>query len=188
MTVRSSVRPRRHLVFPFVLALYPSLWFVFRDLDIRSGAGFAPSLFIRTLALLVGAVLVSYAFAVVASELLNVRPESVPSWARRFVAPSNATLAVFSTISLAIGTYAVAGSVVSLPNWLDTVAMGIGIVVGWPVFVVVLLAFAVGNAVGGGLPLVVQSLFVVVGIALSTTWLFVLSGWLAAVTTPETGG
>lgn len=179
MVVPEPLRPHRGLAFPFAIVLIPSLALVVREAGI-SAVGNPITLTARTaLALTVGAILVSYLLAVVASALFGLREGPVPSWAKHLIRPSNWTLTILTAILLATGTYVVAGSLGAVPGWVDEVARAIGALLGWPLFVVFLVLFAVENALGGRFPFALQVAVLWVGLALATTWTFVLSGWIA---------
>lgn len=179
MALSHAVRPHRSLAFPFVVVLFPFLWFVVRDAGIAATTGSANPA--RALALAAGAVVTSYVAAAAVVATLGIRRGSVPAWTTSLLRPSNATLAVFGAISLALGGYVVVGSAVAFPQWFESVAALVGVVLGWPLVAVYAGTVAVGNAVGTQLPFAVETTAVGVGVALSASWLFVLSGWFVAV-------
>lgn len=179
MALAHAVRPHRSLAFPFAVALFPLLWFVVRDAGIDASTGSVNPT--RALALAAVAVVVSYLAAVAVVATLGIRRGPVPAWATSLLRPSNATLAVFGAISLALGGSVVVASLVALPQWVESAAALVGVVLGWPLVVVYAGTVAVGNAVGTRPSFAVEAVAVGVGVALSASWLFVLSGWLAAV-------
>lgn len=175
----SALRPHRMLAFPFAVVLSPLLWFVFRDADIATASGSANP--VQTLGFAAIAVVVSYVVAVGVVVALGPRHGSASDWVQSLIRPSNATLAVFAVISLALGVYVFGGAIVTFPQWLDSAAAVLGLVLGWPLVVCYAGTIALGNTLGTQLPFAVEAVVVALGIALSATWLFVLSGWVAGL-------
>ena len=180
-----AFRPRRTLAFPFVVVLFPLLWFVMREAGIGAVGRPVTDVLPQVVALTAVALAVSYTLAVLADAAVIPDAEMVPSRARPLVSPSNRTIATFAAVSLALVAYIVASSVVAFPGWFDALASAVGVVVGWPLLLIVLATFAVGNAVPALQDaFAIQVALVAVGVALSATWLFLLSGWLARLVVP----
>lgn len=179
--------PNRTLAFPFTAVLYPLLWFMIRDTGISAVSHPTTAELLamlpRTLALTGGAVVVSLLVAAGVVRLLNLTSEAdtLSGWKRLLFQPSNRALVTFTVISVALGAYIVAGSFVTLPQEVEMVVRPLGIILGWPLLVVYVGMVAVGNAFIGEPAFIVQAVVVGFGLALSTTWLFLLSGWLANV-------
>lgn len=175
------LRPNRRLAFPFAAVLYPLLWFVARDADIAASVGSAHPT--RTLGLAAVSVVASYVLAVLAAAVaatLDSRRGSVPTWTRPLVRPSDATLAVFAGVSLALGYAVFSGVPLGHSGWLSPVARLLGAVVGWPLVVSYAAAVAASDALGVS-SFAAEAAAVVLGVGLSVAWLFVLSGWLVAL-------
>ena len=180
----ASLRPRRNLAFPFVLVSFPLLWFVMRDADISGVGRPVTDVLPRVAGLSVAALVVSYAVAVLLDAVLDLEAESVPGWARPLARPSDGSLATFASVTLALGAYIVAGSAVTFPGWFETLASAVGVVLGWPLLLVVLGTVAVSNAFVP-LPISVEIVLVALGVSISAAWLFLLSGWLAGLLKSE---
>ncbi|QLG29289.1 hypothetical protein HUG10_17895 [Halorarum halophilum] len=185
MGLPASLRPRRTLALPFVLVSFPLLWFVMREAGIGAAGRPVTDVLPRVVALATVALAVSGVVAILVDAALDIESESVPSWVRPLVSPSNGALATFTAVSLALAVYIVAGSLVALPGWFDALASAIGVVIGWPLLLVVLGTYAVGNAV----PTLqdafaIQVALVAAGVALSAAWMLLLSGWLAGLIVP----
>lgn len=169
MSSLSSVRPQRSHVFPFAVTASALLWFVNRDAEI---SGIAP----RTVALGVASVAIGYLLAVLVVAAVN--PDGTRSGiARTLFSPSNETLAVFAMVSLSLGGYAVTGFPF-LPGELDFAVRLVGLVLGWPIIVVSVASVVVGNAFGGRPPFAIEAVAVGFGVACTTAWVFLLSGWV----------
>lgn len=183
VSLRSTLRPRRRLALPFLVFVFPLLWVTVRGTSVARGPPptRAPG---STLAFVAAAVVGSYLLAAVEVTVLAGATESWPRWARRLLEPSDAALGWTAAISLALAAYVGGSSLVTFPAWVETVARGAGLVVGWPLVVTTLATYAVGNAVPGGLPFTAQVLATMVGVALSAVWIVVLSTWLAARVAP----
>lgn len=174
MTLRSLVRPRRALAFPFAAVLYPLLWFIIRNADIsiayeESGVGS------RAFGFAAGAVVVSYVVAVVVVEVVDAGSNSDSTWKHWLFAPSNRALALFVVVSLLLGIQLL--DVTTTPVWLRDVERLLGVVVGWPLLATYLVGFGLSALFRGSLG--VQFAAVAVGVSLSVAWLFVLFGWFA---------
>ena len=164
--------PRRRLAAPFLAALYPLAWVVYRGGPGLEWASPEPGLAL-TLPVL-GAVLVSYAVAVLVAPRLP-GPQSLPVVLQPLVTPSNATLGLVGMVSVAVGSFVFAS--LSFPSPLDTVASAVGVLVGWPALLAVLASIFVSNVFApGGLGYGVEFGFVALGVSLSALWLFVLAG------------
>lgn len=183
-----ALRPRRTLAFPFVVVLFPLLWFVLREAGIGAVGRPVTDVLPRIAALAAVALTVSYTLAVLVDAAAVPDAESVPPWARPLFTPSNRALATFAAVSLALVAYIVAGSLVAFPGWFDALASAVGVVVGWPLLLVVFATFAVGNAVPALQDaFAIQVALVGTGVALSATWLFLLSGWITRLVVPGDG-
>lgn len=189
MDYRSALRPRRSLAFPFVVLLYPLLWVVVRTFNITAVGYPITANLSDVLALTIGAVVVSYLGAAVGVTALSIDVASVPVWARSLVSPSNATLGVVTVISVALAAYISAASVIALPHWVDTAARIGGIVLGWPLMLVILGTYAIGNSLPAlQSQFAVQFVVALVGVTLSAAWVFILATWLTSFTPAnETG-
>jgi len=166
--------PRRSLAAPFLAVLYPLVWAVY-----RGGPGLewaSPEPGPAMLLALSGAVLLSYAVAVVAAPRLP-DTSALPAPFRPLVSPSNATLTLVADVSAGLGVYVFAS--LSVPSPLDTVASAVGVLLGWPVLLAVLGSIVLSNAFApGGLGYGVEFAIVALGVSLSALWLFVLSGFV----------
>lgn len=180
MAIVSLARPVRRLAFPFVVVLYPLLWFVLRDAGIAASGQPAPAVLPQTLALALTAVVVSYIVAVAVAAMLASEPGSASGWTRQLLFPSDGALVTFTAVSVALGAFIVVGSAFAFPGWFETVATVVGGVIGWPLIVVYGGTIVVENALGGQ-SAAVEFVAVGIGVALSVAWLFLLSGWIAAI-------
>lgn len=75
-------------------------------------------------------------------------------------------------VSSALGIYIVGRTI---PQWIDIVAVPTGVVLGWPLLLVV-GSIAIVNAFGQQFA-VIEFVAVAVGVALSVAWMFFLFGW-----------
>ncbi|WP_423743196.1 hypothetical protein V5735_08850 (plasmid) [Haladaptatus sp. SPP-AMP-3] len=182
MNLRSLVRPRRALAFPFVAVLYPLLWFIIRDADIAAAYGVS-GVVPRALGFAVGAVVVSYVVAVAVVELVDGDADSASTWRRWLFAPSNRALALFAVVSLLLGVQLL--DVTTTPVWLRDAERLLGVVVGWPLLVTYLGGFGLSVLLGESLA--VQFVAVAVGVSLSVVWLFVLFGWFTDAVSRSSG-
>ncbi|MCO8244014.1 MULTISPECIES: hypothetical protein [unclassified Haladaptatus] len=165
----SNVRPQRSHVFPFAVTASALLWFVNRDAEI---SGITP----RTVTLGVASVAVGYLLAILVVAAVN--PDDTRSGiARTLFSPSNETLAVFAIASLLLGGYAVTGFPF-LPGELDFAVRLLGLTLGWPIIVTYGATVVVGNAFGGRPPFAIEAVAVEFGVACTTVWVFLLSGWV----------
>ncbi|WP_231184747.1 hypothetical protein [Haladaptatus sp. DYF46] len=174
MSLRSLLRPRRALAFPFVAVLYPLLWFIVRDADVTTAYGVS-GVVPRTLGFVTGAVVVSYVVAVVVVEVVEGDSDSASTWKRWLFAPSNRALALFAVVSLLLWIQLL--DVTTTPVWLRDVERLLGVAVGWPLMAAYLVGFGLSVLFRGSLG--VQFAAVAVGVSLSVAWLFVLFGWFA---------
>lgn len=174
MSLASLVRPRRRMAFPFAAALSPLLWFVIRNATSTGSGWFATNALPRAVAFAAGAVVLSYAVAMAVAATTTAEERPLPPWKRWLFAPSNRALGSFGAVSLAFGSYTVAGTV---PQWFDVVAVPAGVVIGWPLLLLAVGSIAVVNALGQQFA-AVEFAAVAVGVALSVAWLFILLGWL----------
>lgn len=179
MVLPALLRPTRAMAFPFLAVLFPLLWFVYRD-----AAGvyrFVTSL-PRILAFVGAALIASYAAAVVLGAAVGPADGS-PGRLKPLRAPSNGALVVVAVVSALLGLYLLVDATGVVPGWLTTVLAPAGIAVGWPMLVAALATYAVGNALGTELPLIVEAGFIALGIVASVAWLFGLASWFAAFAT-----
>ncbi|WP_049970426.1 hypothetical protein [Haladaptatus cibarius] len=180
-----ALRPSRSLAFPFAATLYPQLWFVFRDTGFSAVSHPTTAELLtmlpRILALTAGAIAVSYLVAFLVVRVLNPdsRDDSLSGWKRLLFRPSNTALVAFALISIALGTYLVTASTLVFPQEVETLVRLLGVVIGWPLLVVYGGMVILSNAFVGEPTFLVQAVVVGIGVALSTTWLFFLSGWFA---------
>lgn len=177
--VTRLLRPNRGLVFPFFVTFFPVIWFVYRDAGERVVDGqqvMTP--LSRTLALGLMAVVASYVLAAVVVAVIGPRNGSTTPWKRVLFQPTNGTLLVLVVLWTSIVTYIALDSVGNLPFWSELV---VGVPLLWPLLVGILLTYAIGNAVPALQAFTFQAAFALVGLALSATWIFLLSTWIARV-------
>lgn len=184
MDLSTIIRPRRSLAFPFVVVLYPLLWLVVREFEISAVGQPVTNAFPQVLGFAAAAVVISYTVAALVATVLIPEPGSTPVWAQTLVNPSNATLAVVGVLSSALGTYIATSSVAEFPQWFDTAASLVGLVVGWPMVASILGSYAVSNAFPALHTFTVELLFGMFGVALSAVWLFLLSSWITRLVPP----
>lgn len=176
----TALHPRRRLAVPFLLVGYPLCWLVVRTVGLTAAARPAGAALLRAAAFTIVAVVVAYLVAVA------VTPRVPDRWTPD---PAPATLRVAGGLTLALATYVVVASVVTLPQWVDAPARVAGVVLGWPLAVVTLATYAVGNAVPvtqdvpGG-PLLASLL----GAALTAGWVLLLSDLLVRLLAGRTRG
>lgn len=179
------IQPRRSLAVPFVVVLYPLLWLVVRGAEVTAVGRPITETLPQVLGLTAIAVIISYSTAVLVATVLPLGADSVPAWARSLVTPTNATLTLVSVFSLALGAYIIASSMVELPQWFDSVASITGLIIGWPMMLLILGSYALGNAFPAFQNAVVAHLLIgMFGVALSAVWLFLLSGWITGLVPP----
>ena len=189
MALSTLIQPRRNLAFPFIVLLYPLLWLVISGYEVNAVGRPITDTYPQVIALTAGTLIISYAIAVVTASVLMPKPGSMPAWARTVVNPSNATLVIVSAISLALGAYIVTSSVVDFPQWVDAVASPVGLIIGWPMVGSLIVVFGVENTFPElEIPFAVELLGVLIGAALTATWIFLLSGWLAGFVPPTVPG
>lgn len=174
MSLASLARPRRRMVFPFATVLSPCLWFIYRDATVTASGRSAANVFPQAIAFAAGAVILSYVIATAIAAIAATEEQPLPRWKRWLFAPSNQVIGLFASVALAFDIYIVAGTV---PRWFDVVAVPVGVVVGWPLMLLVVGSIAVVNAFGQQFA-VIEFVAVAVGVALSVAWLFLLFGWL----------
>lgn len=179
MSVPSAVRPTRRHVFPFIVAFFPMVWFVFRDSPVRvvDGQRVVTPLS-RTVALALLAVVASYTIAVTVMLVVVSPGESSPTWQRMLFRPTNDTLVVLVGLCLVFVAYVTFEAITELPWWAELV---VGIPLLWPLLAAILVTFAVGNAVPGLQSFALQVGFTVIGLSLSAAWVFLLSTGFARV-------
>lgn len=160
-------------MFPFSVAFFPTIWFVYRDAGVRVVDGQQVTTPLsRTLSLAAAAVVACYVVAVVVVSAIETRDESDSRWRRILFRPTNDTIVVLVVLWSTIGAYIALDSTVSLPFESELV---VGIPLLWPLLVAVLSTYAVGNAFPALQAFAVQAAFAVVGLALSAAWIFLLS-------------
>ena len=184
MELSTIVRPRRSQALPFVVVLYPLLWLVVREFEISAVGQPVTDALPQVLGFAAAAVVISYAVAALVATVLIPEPGSVPAWARALVNPSNATLAVVSVLTLALGAYVATSSVAEFPQWFDTAASLVGLVVGWPMVASIFGSYAIGNAFPALQTFAVELLLGMFGIALTAVWVFLLSSWITGIVPP----
>lgn len=173
MRVLGHLRPHRSLVFPFVVVAAPLLWFVARAYDRGARGGLTPG---ETAAAIAASLLASYLAAVVAVAALGARDGDLSPPLDRLFAPTDPTLVVFTGLLGVVVGYAGIEVAFSLPAWTE---LAFGVPAAWPLFALLLAAFAAGNAVPALQHIAVQGAAVALGVALSAAWLFLVAGWLA---------
>ncbi|MFC5366979.1 hypothetical protein [Salinirubrum litoreum] len=163
----SLPRPRRRLVAPFLLVVYPLCWLVVRAVGLTAVDHPTAGAILRGVVLALGAVVVA---ALVAVAVAVCGPD------RWTPALSTGSGLLAGSVTLALAAYVVVSSVVILPQWLDVPARVAGVVVGWPMAVVTLATYAVGNAVPAVRHSVVLRLVAsLVGATLTAGWVLLLS-------------
>jgi hypothetical protein len=174
----SCVRSRRRLVVPFLLVGYPLGWLVVRAVGLTAVGRSATGVLPQAVVFAAGAVAVAALVAV-----------AVAVWGPDRVTPATSarTDLVAGSVTLALATYVVVSSLAALPQWLDTAARVVGLVVGWPMAAVTLATYAVGNAA----PAVHHSpvlrlLASLVGATLTDGWVLLLSDRLVGVLSDRT--
>lgn len=184
MELSPIIRPQRSMAFPFVVVLYPLLWLVVQEFEITTVGQPITNVLPQVLGFAAAAVVTSYIVAALITSVLIPESGSIPTWARTLVNPSNATLAVVSVLSLALGAYIITSSVVAFPRWFDTAASLVGLVIGWPMITFILGSYAMGNAFPALQTFTGELLIGMFGVALSAIWLFLLSGWITDLVPP----
>lgn len=168
-----SLRFRRRLAVPFFLVVYPLCWLVVRAVGLTAVARPTTATVLQAGGLTVGAVVVGYLVAVAVTALVPDR------WTLDL---SPLALALAGTVTLALATYVVVSSLVGLPQWVDTPARVAGLLLGWPMAVVTLATYAVGNAIPAVRDVVALRLLAsLAGATLTAGWVLLLSDWVAAV-------
>ncbi len=181
MSPLAALRPDRAMAFPFAAVLAVLLWFLNRDVGMRLGRADLAVDWPQTVLFALLAVVGSYAVAVALVAALHGVDPSAPGWATPLASPSDATLRTFAVVAALLGTYVVSGTFVAFPDWVDTVAAPVGLVLGWPLVPFVFAYSAIGNALGTELPFLVEAGFVAVGIVAAVAWLFLLSSWVGTL-------
>jgi hypothetical protein len=173
-------RRRRRLVLPALIVLYSLLWATVR----LSTASRAPASFPGTRRVAVGLAVAVAASALLAASLPAVPVDAawLPAPARHVLLPSNGTVLLVAFVTLALVGYVGGSSVVAVPRWLAAAARPAGVVLGWPLALVLLGRYALGNALPGRRPpFVVEALVTALGVALSAVWIVALAAGVAAV-------
>ncbi|KAB1193216.1 hypothetical protein GJR96_07060 [Haloferax sp. MBLA0076] len=179
MDFSRPVRPHRRLLFPFVVVLFPLLAFVYRDAGVRIVDGQQVNTpLLRTLTLTVTAIAVSYTIAIAVARAVGERSKRDSAWTWMLFHPSNGTIAILGILWSLIVGYVALNSAVTLP---PEASLVVGIPLAWPLFILVLLMYAIGNA----FPVfqasfAAQAAFVAIGYALTSAWLFLFSTWIAS--------
>lgn len=179
MQVPSTLYPNRSLVFPFSIVFFPMIWFVIRETPVRvvDGRRVVTPLS-RTISLSIVAVVVSYLIAATLVSATAPRNGSLTSWQRVIFRPTDDVLVTLIVLWSTFAAYVALESTVALPWWSELV---VGIPLLWPLFVAILLTYAVGNAAPTLQAFAVQASFTVVGLALSAVWIYLLSTGIASV-------
>jgi hypothetical protein len=173
-------RRRRRLALPALMVLYTLLWATVR----LSTASRAPASLPGTRRIVVGLAVAVAASALLAAGLLAVPVDapSLPASARRVLVPSNGTVLVVALVTLALVGYVGGSSVIAVPRWFDAAVRPAGVVLGWPLALVLLGRYALGNALPGRRPpFVVEALVTALGVALSAVWIVALAAGAAAM-------
>ena len=165
----------RAMILPFLMALFPSLWFVNRNVTsdvlppaVEPTAG-------RIAGALALAVLGSVAVAIVAGIILReFGADREGSWLRRVVHPDDETLRILALLLVVVFAWATVALGGVGPDWLEYAFWPVMIVVGLPFLL--LAPLAIGSWV-----------WVVLGLALCAVWLSVLSVGLASHFSPAEG-
>lgn len=160
----------RAMVLPFLVALFPSLWFVNRNVTSDVLPPAVEPTTGRIAGALALAVLGSIAVAIVAGTVLReVAADREGSRLRRIVHPDDETLRVLALLLLVVFAWATVALGGIGPDWLEYAF--------WPVMIVVGLPFLLLA------PLAISSwAWVVLGLALCAVWLSVLSVTIADLT------
>jgi hypothetical protein len=177
-----QLRPTRSHVLPFLMALFPLLWWVHRGAHTAAVRPSGEALSLTAVATAVaGRVLLSYLCGVAVATLSGVRT-TPPSnrYIRAVFFPTDRTLRVLAVLLGAIGVYFVTALLTPIPPMIDDALTPFGVALGWPLFVAVLGLYAVGNAIGT-VPLAVQGLVVAGTLSLIAVWVFTLATWLSGV-------
>lgn len=175
MNVPSVIRPRRELVFPGTVVLFPLLWFVQRDAGIRAAVEQYDTAPPRTFVLALAAVVVSYAVAVVVVAALGSEDEPRSRWAGVVFRPSNGALAALVVLWSVVGAHAVLA-----PTALSAgTELIVNVLFLWPLLVTILVTYAVGNAVPALQSFALEAAMTVIGCALSAVWLFLVANTIA---------
>jgi hypothetical protein len=173
-------------VFPFVVVLFPLFAFVSRDAGVRIVDGQQVNTpLLRTLTLTITAIAVSYTVAIAMVRAIDGRSERDFLWVKMLFYPSNRTIAILGILWSLIVGYVALNSAVTLPPETELI---VGIPLAWPLFILILLMYAIGNA----FPVfqasfMAQAAFVATGYALTSAWLFLLSTWIESTVLPRQG-
>lgn len=183
MTLPSPLRLRRRLAFPFVVVLYVLLWLGLRETGVFSRGQSITDPLPGVLALVAGALVVSYVVAVAVAAAFVPETGSAPWWARGVIEPTNATLVVIGAITVGLAASIVVEAE-GIRVWIGLApyVRAVALVLAWPLYVVLVVMFAAGNAASpAGLPDLAKRSLLALGVGLTAAWLFVLSSWIAAV-------
>lgn len=165
-----ALRPTREHVLPALVVLFPAEWFVLR------AAGTAATrqgpLPVRELVLgSLGALVVAYLAGVAVVSVTRTRaPGGVVGAALH---PSDRTLAVLGVVLAGAATYLLVSLFVTPGGPLGAVLAAVGLLFGLPLVLTYAASVAAGNLLG--LPLWVETVAVVVGLAASAVWTFGLA-------------
>ncbi len=169
-----SLSPHRSLLLPFVVLLYPLLYVIGGQTGLISPYEPISENPVRVLALIVGAIAVSYLVSVVLATAIGVRTGTLIGWKRLLFRPSERVTGVFLLFTVIPVIYFLADLVVDLPPWAE---LAVGLPLAWPAFVTLVGMYAVENA-GLTLPNSGQMFIIGIGISLSIVWMFLLATWL----------
>lgn len=182
MTISSVIRPRKSLAFPLLVVLYPLLWLVVRATGTYANAQPVSDSLPEVVVLTAGAILVSYAVAVVVDVVLLPDAESVTAWIRRLLDPSTGTIVLASIVTIGLAAYFGASSLgVAFPSWLAPAERGVGLILGWPIAGSILVVYFVSNTLPLQIPPAVQLLAVSLGAAFTAAWLFLLASGVSTL-------
>lgn len=160
-------RSRRRLAARFLLVVYPLCWLVVRAVGLTAVGRPTIGTLLRAVVLATGAVVVAALVAVAVTARCPDRwTPALSPWSGL----------VAGSVTLALAAYVVVSSLVTLPQWFDAPTRVAGLVVGWPMAVVTLATYAVGNAVPAVQhSAVLRLLASLVGATLTGGWVLLLS-------------
>lgn len=177
MDVASLIRPRRSLAMPFFVACYPLLGIVVGETELYGVGRPITDTLPFVLGGIAAALVVSYTVAVLIDALVWPDPSNLPAWARSLVEPTVDVIALVSALTVGLVAYLAMSSLgLALPPWLEPFAKAIGMLVGLPIGLAVVLQYLIGGAY---IPFqswtTVHQLLVLAGAALSGVWIFVVA-------------
>lgn len=177
----AALRPRRSLVLPLLMALFPILYFAYREVgrSCRPGRS-CPEIAIAGYALV--GIAASYLLACAALALVDVRALAADhSVARLAFRPADATLSVLGVLVAGIAVYTTASLVAPIPPWLDGLLTPVGLVVGLPFVATAVTMTVVGSALSVEPSMPVQLAVVAGSLVATGAWVFLLATGVAGV-------